>query len=443
MHTAIPKNNPRLIRAWCLYDWANSVYSLTIVSSIFPVYFAATARGSDGGTRLNLLGWEVENSVVFTLSLSLAFLIVAAISPLLSGIADYSGRKKRFMQVFCYLGSASCAGLFFFTPQTTWLGVALFILATIGYSGSIVFYNSYLADLVTDDQADKISARGFSYGYVGSVILLVLNLLPILQPGWFGNISGGLASRIAFLCTGLWWLGFAQITFRTLPEPAATAAPSQGYLGRGYSELQLVWQKARQLPSLRRYLPAYFFYNMGVQTVMYLAALFGEKELKLDSGALIATILVLQLIAIPGAWLTSRLSGRIGNKGALLIILVIWIGICIAAFRITTQNQFYALAAVVGLVMGGVQALSRATYAKLIPANETDTASYFSFYDVTEKLSIVLGTLAYAGLEIITGSMRYSSLALGLFFLMGIVLLSGMPAHPSLQPRKKESKAAA
>jgi len=423
------KNNPRILTAWTLYDWANSVHALVIVSSIFPVYFSATALNATGGPVINFLGLSIKNSVLFSYTISAAFLTTAILSPICTAIADYSGRKKAFMKAFCYTGAISCSLLYFFTQETTTLAVICFWFSLIGWSGSIVFYNSYLPDIATEDQYDRVSARGFSMGYIGSVLLMVINLVVILKREWFGNISEALASRIAFLTVGLWWIGFAQIPFSRLPDGVRKTTERTGnYLLNGFKELRHVWAELQEQPLAKRFLVAFFVYNMAVQTVMYVATIFGTDELHLAGPSLIITILLIQLVAIPGAYGFSRLSERFGNTHALMTAVVIWIAFCIGAYFVQTQTQFFMLACVAGLVMGGIQSLSRSTYSKLIPAT-TDTASYFSFYDVTEKMSIVFGTLVYGLIEQITGSMRNSVLALLVLFVIGFVLLWRIPSQ--------------
>ena len=424
------KNVPRTLTAWTFYDWANSVHSLVIVSSIFPVYFSATALNETGGPVINFLGLGIKNSVLFSYTISAAFLFTALLSPICSAIADYGGRKKAFMKAFCYTGAVSCSLLYFFTKETTTFAVICFWVSLIGWSGSIVFYNSYLPDIATEDQYDRVSARGFSMGYLGSVLLMILNLLVILKREWFGNISEGMASRIAFLSVGLWWIGFAQIPFSRLPDGVKKVTANTGnYVLNGFKELRSVWGQLQQQPLAKRFLVAFFVYNMAVQTVMYVATIFGSNELKLPGQSLIITILLIQLVAIPGAFGFSRLSERIGNTYALMTAVFIWIFVCAGAYFVQTESQFFGLAAVVGLVMGGIQSLSRSTYSKLIPGSTTDTASYFSFYDVTEKTSIVLGTLVYGLIEQLTGSMRNSVLALLMLFVIGFVLLWRIPSQ--------------
>lgn len=417
-------NNKKVVNAWCMYDWANSVYSLTITTAVFPIYYEEVTKGLDGTGIVSFFGWELPNTVLYSYALSFSFLFTALMLPLLTGMADYGGRKKAFLKLFAYIGSAACLGLYFFEGANIEYGIIMAIIASIGYSGSLVFYNAFLPEIATSDRYDKISARGYSYGYVGSVILLVFNLVMIQMPELFGLESGSLPAKISFLTVGVWWAGFAQYTFRNLPEENTRKKLSRELLTKGYKEIKKVYQSLRNLPTLKNFLLSFFFYNAGVQSVMYLATLFGTKELNMDTGSLILTILIIQLVAIGGAYLFAYISKLRGNKKSIMIMIVIWIGICLGAYFVVSENQFYALAFVVGLVMGGIQALSRATYSKLIPKDTEDTASYFSFFDVTFNISIVFGTLAYGMIEHLTGSMRNSALALGLFFMVGIIVLT-------------------
>lgn len=415
-------NDKKVIRAWSMYDWANSVYSLVIISSIFPVYYESVTRSNDSDI-VSFFGFDIINTVLYSYALSFSFLVVAVILPLLTGIADYSGKRMMFMKVFVYLGSISCMGLYFFEGSNIEYGIVLSILASISFSGSLVFYNSYLPQIASMDKMDSVSAKGFSYGYVGSVILLVINLVLIQNPEKFGIAPDGTAAKLSFVMVGIWWLGFAQITFRNMPLDIIQDVKRSNMLLNGYREIRKVWNLLKDLPITRQYLLSFFFYNTGVQTVMYMAAQFGSKVLKLEGGELILTILIINVVAVAGSYLFAKLSLFKGNKFSLSSMLIVWILICVAAFLVTTKIQFFALAFVVGMVMGGIQALSRATYSKLIPENTTDYASFFSFYDVTYNISIVVGTFAYGYIEFLTGSMRNSSLGLGLFFIIGLALL--------------------
>jgi MFS transporter, UMF1 family len=415
-------NDHKIIRAWCVFDWANSVYSLVITSTIFPIYYNSVTT-VDGSDVVEFFGYSIVNSVLYSYALSVSFLIIAALLPLLTGIADVSGRKKFFMQAFTYSGGMACMALFFFEGPNIEFGIISAIIASISYSGGLVFYNSFLPEIASFDQYDTISARGFSYGYVGSVLLLVLNLAMIQQPGWFGISSPVFATKFSFLLVGVWWIGFAQYSFYYLPSNPFNKRPTKGYLFKGYREIRKVWFSLEKLPTLKTFLWSFFFYNTGVQTVMYLSAIFADKELKMEGGELIMTVLIIQIVAILGSNLFARLSNIKGNKYSLITMVIIWVFICLAAYMVSNKYQFFVLAGVVGMVMGGIQALSRATYSKLIPADTTDHASYFSFYDVTYNISIVVGTFAYGLIESITGSMRNSALTLGLFFFVGLGLL--------------------
>jgi UMF1 family MFS transporter len=414
-------NNPRTVRAWYMFDWANSVYSLIIITAIFPIYYKGIAVSS-GTDQVNFLGFTLQNSVLYSYALSFSFLVVAAILPLLSGIADYTGKKKVFMKAFVWLGSLSCMGLYLFDNVSAleW-GIVCSVLASIGYSGSLVFYDAFLPEIVTRDRYDATSANGYSMGYIGSVLLMVICTVMILGFETFGFDNEGAATRFSFLLVGVWWVGFSMIPFALLPENASARKleGSGSVWTKGYQEIRKVWRSLGEQPDLKRYLVAFFFYNGGVQTVMYLATLFGTDVLHLGTTSLIATVVIIQLVGILGAWLFARLSQAKGNRYSLTVMILIWIGICISAYFITTEYQFYALAFVVGMVMGGIQSLSRATYSKLIPDNTIDHASYFSFYDVTYNLAIVFGTFSYGFIDHLTGSMRYSALALALYFIVG------------------------
>ncbi len=417
-------SNKKVQRAWVMYDWANSVYSLVITSTIFPVYYNSVTKGVDGSDTVTFFGWEFINTVLYSYSISFSFLVIALLAPLLSGIADASGNKLNFMKFFVYLGSLSCISLFFFSGENLEFGIICSVLASIGFSGSIVFYNSYLPEIAKEEEFDLLSAKGFALGYIGSVILLVFNLVTIQFPESFGMPTGSFAPRFSFLITGIWWVGFAQIPFRVLPNNPYKKSISTDYLLKGYREVNKVFKELRNLPVANRFLASFFFYSMGVQTVMYLAASFGDKELGLPGDQLILTVLIIQFVAIGGSYFFAYVSRKLGNKTSLMIMVLVWMGICVAAYFVYSVYQFYSLAFVVGLVMGGIQSLSRSTYAKMIPSTTTDHASFFSFFDLTEKVAIVLGTATYGAIEQLTGSMRNSALFLVIFFVLGIIFLS-------------------
>ncbi|MGZ3872799.1 MAG: MFS transporter [Mucilaginibacter sp.] len=418
-----PKNNKKTIRAWAMFDWANSAYNLVITSTVFPAYYVAITANQKNGDRVSFFGHSFINTALSNYALAFAYLVMVFLLPVLTSIADYRGNKKIFMMFFTWLGSLACCGLFLFDINHLEFGVICFALAAIGYSGGFVFYNSYLPEIATLDMQDKVSAKGFTYGYIGSVILQIICLVFVLSPKTF-HLTPSSAAQLSFLLVGLWWIGFAYIPFTVLPKGSPNAQTHHHHIIKGgFIELGKVWNKVRSMPLLKRFLPAFFFYSMGVQTIMLVAAGFGAKVLHMETSGLIEIILIIQLVAIGGATLMSRLSGIYGNVRVLAGVVIIWIAACIAAYFTTTIPQFYGLAIVVGLIMGGIQSLSRSTYSKYLPQDIPDTASFFSFYDVTEKLAIVGGMASFAFIEELTGSMRNSALALCVFFIIGLFLL--------------------
>jgi len=417
----LQKNNKKIVNAWKFYDWANSVHSLVIASAIFPIYYGGVTTAADG-SPVNFLGFNPD--AAFNFSLAICFFVVILLSPVLSSIADTIGNKKKFLQFFCYLGSLSCMAMFFFTPDKVWLGLLLNILAGIGYWGSMVFYNAYLPEISSEDQMDKVSAQGFMVGYIGSVILLIVCLLLIM---FVGKGNEGFWTRISFVLTGIWWMGFAQYTFKHLPVNIYNKKIPKSIFKSSFAELYKTWQELKQIKVLRTFLGSFFFYSLGMQTIFLVAALFGQKEIGLTSDKLIMTILLIQIEAVLGAWLFSFLSGKIGNRNTLLIGIFIWIFVCILGYAINRESpsvemQFYVMAALVGLVMGGIQALSRSTYAKLLPPTE-DHTTYFSFYDVFEKIALCLGLFIFGLIIEMTNGMKVSALAMGFSFAVSFVIM--------------------
>ncbi len=418
-----PKNDKKTIRAWAMFDWANSAYNLVITSTIFPAFYVAITTNKANGDRVTFFGKSFVNTALSDYVLAAAYMVIVLLLPILTSIADYRGSKKIFMKCFTWLGALSCCGLFFFDASRLELGMICFGLAAIGYSGGFVFYNSYLPQIATPDMQDSVSAKGFSYGYIGSVILQIICFVFVLSPKTFG-LTGISSAQLSFLLVGIWWISFAYIPFTILPKGAPNAQTHHTHLIKGgFIELSNVWRQVKQMPLLKRFLPAFFFYSVGVQTVMLVAASFGAKVLNLPAPNLIATILIIQLVAIGGANLMAKLSQKYGNVPVLAGVVVIWIFVCVAAYFIATAMEFYFLAALVGLVMGGIQSLSRSTYSKYLEQDIPDTASFFSFYDVTEKLAIVGGMFSFGFVEELTGSMRNSALMLSVFFVAGLVLL--------------------
>lgn len=430
------KNQKKVMNAWTMYDWANSVHNLVITTVVFPMYFLATTSVKDADGKVindivDFFGFKVQNSVLYSYTISVATLLLVILNPILTPLADSSGRRKFFMKLFCYLGAASCAYFYFFTKDNVNLAVIAFGLSIMGWGGSIVFYNSFLPEIATEDRFDNLSAKGFTMGYIGSVILLVVNLLMIMKPTLFGltqaDSDSGFTARISFLTVGVWWALFAQIPFYYLPKDQPKSFKT-GRLTTGFQELKKVLLEVRKNKLITKFLMAFFFYDMGVMTVIYVATIFADKELHIEKQGLIVTLLLIQLIAIPGSYLASWLSSKFGNTKALLIFIFIWSLMPLAAYYTTTQNEFYVIAAVVGLVMGGIQSLSRSTFAKLLPDDTTDTASYFGFYDIIEKLAITIGTLVFGLVGQLTGNMRNSVLTILVFFIIGFLLLMRVPS---------------
>ncbi|WP_425237826.1 MFS transporter [Ulvibacterium sp.] len=427
------KGNRKLLNAWAFYDWANSVYSLVIASAIFPIFYGALFRVAEV-EKVSVFGGEIARAPLISYITSAAFLFIAIITPLLSGIADYLGNKKVFMKFFCYLGGLSCIGLYWFSLESIYLGLGCYFFGLVGFWVSFAINNSYLPDIAFPEQQDRISAKGFSMGYIGSVILLLFNLAMVMKPDLFGiQDSVGEAAELkamkySFVSVGIWWIAFAQYTFFHLPKGYKKEGERTNIILNGFRELKGVWHQLGNETKLKRYLGAFFVYSMAVQTVMLIATYFGEEEINWGSDGerttgLITSILVIQIVAVLGATLTARASKAFGNIPTLIVINLLWVSICIYAYFLITPMDFYIAAGCVGMVMGGIQALSRSTYSKFIPET-TDTTSFFSFYDVAEKIGIVIGTFLYGFVAQFTGSMRNSTIFLGLFFLIGMFLLT-------------------
>ncbi|MEM6515726.1 MAG: MFS transporter [Bacteroidota bacterium] len=451
------KGSKKLLNAWAFYDWANSVYTLTIASSIFPLFYSALFAGAIE-KNVEAFGMVFKSTALITYLTAFTFLVVTFTSPILSGIADYIGNKKTFMKFFCYMGGLGCIGLFWFSLDYIYLSLLFYFMGLLGYWGSLVFYNSYLPDIAFPDQQDSISAKGFSLGYVGSVLLLIINLVMVLYPNWFGfdtsisaeiqqngteqeiaeaietasNAASIKAMRVSFIMVGLWWILFSQYTFRVLPAGVSKGKKvTKDVIFNGQRELRQVLTQLQENLRLKRYLLAFFVFSMAVQTIMLIAVYFGEEEIAWgDADAktmgLIGSILIIQLVAVLGAWLTSRASSKYGNVKTLIFVNFIWMSLCVYAYFMVSPIQFYIAASIVGFVMGGIQSLARSTYSKFLPETE-DATSYFSFFDVAEKIGIVIGMGIFATIDQITGSMRNAILFLFIFFLVGIVLLFRVP----------------
>ena len=427
MSKSFKKGDSKILNAWAFYDWANSVYPLVISSSVFPIYYGALFVDS---LYIDVFGFNFKNTALISFLTAFAFVILSFITPLLSGIADYMGNKKTFLKFFCYLGSLSCIGLYWFDLENIYLGLFFYFLALISFWASLVFYNSYLPDIAYKEQQDYISAKGYSLGYIGSVILLIFNLAMVMSPDSFG-ISGDnpelIAMKYSFVSVGIWWIVFSQYTFYHLPITTEKKQIIKDVIFNGFKELKEVWDQLKDIIIIKKFLIAFFIYSSALQTVLIIATYFGEQEITWEEGTkttgLIISILLIQLIAIFGAMLTAKISNKIGNIRTLLILNLIWAFLCVGAYFITKPIEFYIAAGAVGLVMGGIQALSRSTFSKMIPKTD-HTTSYFSFFDVSQKVSIVLGMTLFAILDQTTGSMRASILIFVLIFLVGAFLLN-------------------
>lgn len=419
--------NKKVGNAWAFYDWANSVYSLCISTAVFPLYYSAVLNPNDEKTmNVSFLGIEVDHTSLLSYTISASFLVISILLPLMSGIADYSGRKKAFMQGFVLIGSLACASLYFFDANSLEIGIAGAFLASIGFAGSLVFYNAFLPEIAPASMYDRLSAKGFSMGYIGSVVLLIICIVMIQTPETFGFEGPLSAMKFTFLLVAVWWLGFSQVTLRIVPEQRRHNKAWGQMVTNGIQELKKVWAQLRNLPTTKRFLAAFFFISMGVQTIVYMAGIYAKTELGFESSQLITIILLIQIVAAAGAFGFSRLSEKIGNINTLLIQTGIWVVICLLAFLVTkdTANMFYVVAFLVGLVLGGVQSLSRATYSKLLP-NTEDNASFFSFYEITEKVGITLGTLGF-GLVTDLIELRYAPLLLMVFFIVALPILGAI-----------------
>ena len=454
----LQKGSKKLLNAWAFYDWANSVYTLTIASSIFPIFYSALFMSEV--KKVSAFGFEFKSTALITFVTAFTFLVVAFTSPILSGIADYVGNKKNFMKFFCYVGGIGCIGLYWFSLEHIHISLLFYFMGLIGYWGSLVFYNSYLPDIAFPEQQDKVSAKGFSMGYIGSVLLLILNLAMVMMPQFFGfdvsiashilangteseiaialdaakDAASFKAMKVAFITVGIWWIVFSQYTFYILPKGTSSGHKvTTAVVFNGFRELKVVWKGLTGNLRLKRYLLAFFVFSMAVQTIMLVAVYFGEEEIAwADSDektiGLIVSILIIQLVAVVGAMLTSKASSKFGNIQTLIVVNFIWMALCFYAYFMITPTDFYIAAACVGFVMGGIQSLARSTYSKFLPETK-DTTSYFSFFDVAEKIGIVIGMVIFATIDQISGSMRNAILFLFVFFLIGIVLLFRVPKN--------------
>jgi UMF1 family MFS transporter len=425
---AFPKNDPRELFGWKMYDWANSAFYTTVIGALFSPYLTRLAQTAVGenGIVLNLgpLGAVTAKSLP-TLCVSISVGAQVFLLPVLGALGDYSDLKKRLMALFCYLAVIANCLLFFIKDDLYLLGGLLFIIANVGFGASVVFYNSFLPEIATEDQADKVSSRGFAYGYLGGALLLALNLILVLKAEALG-ISTGLAVRLSLLSAGVWWGGFALITFfllRSRPKSKALP-PGSSYLSAGFLEIFATFRELKRLPITLRYLLGYLVYNDGIQTVIFAASAFLEQELFPGGNPifLLEIFLMVQFVAVVGALLFERLAYVIKTKNAIIVSLLIWAAIVIYAYRfLHTITEAWILAAAIAIVLGGSQALSRSLFSRMIPAGKE--AAFFGLYEVSERGTSWMGPLLFSIVIARTGSYRQALLSLIFFFVVGLVVL--------------------
>ena len=424
-----PKGSKKLIGAWALYDWANSVYSLVISSAIFPIYYSQYVFSQTNSVEI--LNLDINKDTLISSVSALSFLLIAFLSPLLSGIADFIGNKKIFMKFFVYMGSLSCIGLYWFELETIEISLLFYTLGLIGFWGSLVYYNSYLTDITYPNQTNRVSAKGYTMGYIGSVILLLINLIMINFYETFGFESEISAMKSSFAIVGVWWLAFSQYSFYHLPSGNKAVKIPKNIIWNGFKELKGVYKFIRTSKRFTRFLLAFFIFSFSLQTVLYIASYFGVSEIEWTSSSeqtsgLIISILLIQVVAIGGAYIFTKMAQKYGNILVLTFAIFLWGAVCLYAYFIKTPIQFYMIAGLVGLLMGGTQPVARATYSLFIPDTK-DTTSFFSFYDVTEKIGIVFGMIFYAIAAQITGTVRFSVIIFMFFFFLGAILLTRVP----------------
>ena len=401
-------------KAWTLYDWANSVYSLVITTAIFPIFYNAVTED-----EVTFFGTRYSNTQLYAYVLAASFLVVITLNPLLSGLADYAGKKKFFMKVFCYTGAAACTTMYFFNPEYLELSMASLFFANIGFWGSLGFYNAYLPEIAPPEEHDRLGARGYIMGYIGSLILLVVSLVMIK--------GFDVDARWSFVLVGVWWVSWAQPAFKRLPVNPFRHQANGNLWAKGFEELRGVARDLADNKGLKRYLLSFFIISMALQTIMLMATSFGIKEVGLQDAELIVAIIAVQLLAIPGAMIVAWLSGKIGNVRALMACTVVWAAVCVYAYAgVNSTNGFFVAAGIIGFMMGGTQSLNRSTYSKMLPETE-DHASYFSFYEVLEKGGLIIGMFSWGYIEGITGSMRASVLTLILYFAAALLVMVTIP----------------
>jgi UMF1 family MFS transporter len=427
-------NDKREIFGWVMYDWANSAFSTTVATTLLGVYLTGLAQSilGDNGTVISFgpLG-RVSSKSFFPFCVAASVFLQAFLLPVLGAIADYSNLKKRLMALFCYVGVAATCLLFFITGSLYTIGGALFILANLCFGASIVFYNAFLPEITTEDKRDKVSSRGYALGYLGGGLLLALNLALVVWAQSKNNSAAvSLAVRLSLLSAGVWWGGFAILTFTRLKErgTARRLPPGKNYLSIGFSETIKTFRELGRLRHTLKYLLGYLLFNDGIQTVIVMSGVFLEQELFISRGLepnrsfLLGLILVVQFAAFVGALLFERIAKAIGTKNAILLSLVLWSAIVIYAYGfLETVTQAWFMGASIAIVLGGSQALSRSLFSRMIPAGRE--ASFFGIYEISERGTSWIGPLVFGIVVTATNSYRQAILSLIVFFIGGMVIL--------------------
>lgn len=423
--TTLGLHRPEL-RAWAMYDWGISAAQTTIMTAVFPIFFVSYAGAGMDGTKASET-WGIANTV--------GAVLIAILAPLLGAVADYRAAKRRFLALFMILGVGATVSMFFIGQGQILLASVLFVLTLAGATGSMTFYEALLPHIANEHEIDRVSTAGYALGYVGGGLLLALNLLWIQQPGLFGLPSGeglspsdaSLPARLAFVSVGVWWLLFSLPLFRRVPEPPRTIEadeqPGQNAMRVAFTRLGETLRELRGYKQAFLMMLAFTIYNDGIQTIIKMASVYGT-EIGIGQSDLITAILLVQFIGIPCAFAFGALAGRIGAKRSVFIGLIVYTGICIFAYTMTSAREFYILAVLVGLVQGGTQALSRSMFATLIPKHKS--GEFFGFFSVFEKFGGILGPLVFAVVINRFQSSQLAILSVIVFFVVGGLLLLGV-----------------
>jgi UMF1 family MFS transporter len=417
-----------------MYDWANSAFATTILAAVLPIYFVSIVP--KGGVNITVFGLSFHTfaTPLWSYGITIAMVIVAISAPILGAIADSSRSKRQFLIWFTYLGA-------FFTALLVTIGygdylraLLFFIIANIGFAAGNVFYDAFLPEIAPEGERDYVSGKGFAYGYLGGGLLLVINLLMIQHPGWFGIPDAAWGARLSFLTVGIWWGVFAIPTFLYVRDQGQ-GRKHPHYIRRGFNTIATTMQKMRRFKDLLKFLVSFLIYNDGIQTVIVMAAIFGKEELGFSVFTLIGCLLMVQVIGFPSSLFMGRLAQRIGEKQTIYICLAVYCGIVIYGYFITTPMEFWVLGALVGLVQGGSQAISRSLYSSLLPLGHE--AEFFGFFAIANRFASIFGPLVFGVVANVTGSVRNSILALITFFIVGFIILMTVDVEQGKKSAKK------